>query len=222
MSDDTTLPVLTGPATSPVAGGAPEKLVIFCHGYGANGQDLIGLAMAWREDMPSTAFYSPDAPEPSPGMPGGRQWWAIRSFSPEEQEQGVGRAAPIFDKFIDAVMLENGLTEADTAVVGFSQGTMVALYAGLRRQRQLAAIVGYSGAVAAPAVLAGTIKSRPPVLLVHGEIDHMIPPVAMTSSERFLRDNGVNVQTHLSKGVGHGIGPDGVALGKKFLIDHLG
>jgi phospholipase/carboxylesterase len=203
-------------------GQKPEKLVIFCHGYGANGQDLIGLALNWQQDLPTVAFFSPDAPQKSPGMPGGFQWWDLGGFSTEEQERGVTQAAPILNSFIDQQLDQAGLNEEDLALVGFSQGTMLSLYVGLQRQRPLACILGYSGAVAAPELLAQNIQAKPPVLLIHGDMDHMIPPTAMTASERFLKENGIVVQTHLSKGVGHGIAPDGIDLGRDFLMNHFG
>jgi phospholipase/carboxylesterase len=210
-------PALYGPSLPRLGDLAPEKIVIFCHGYGANGQDLIGLALNWQQDLPKVTFFSPDAPQKTPGMPGSFQWWDIGGFSQEEQERGVTQAAPILDAFIDQTLDKAGLTEADLALVGFSQGTMLSLFVGLQRARPLAAIVGYSGAVAAPDLLAQRITTRPPVLLVHGDIDHMIPPTAMTASERFLKENQIDVTTHLSRGMGHGIAPDGIDLGSQFL-----
>ena len=215
-------PALYGPSLPRLGNVPPEKLVIFCHGYGANGQDLIGLGLNWQQDMPTVSFFSPDAPQKTPGMPGSFQWWDIGGFSQEEQERGVTQAAPILDLFIDQQLEAAGLTEADLALVGFSQGTMLSLFVGLQRPHALAAIVGYSGAVAAPELLAQNIATRPPVLLVHGDIDHMIPPTALTASERFLRENDINVQTHLSQGMGHGIAPDGVNLGRDFLQQAFG
>ena len=215
-------PALYGPSLPRMDGQKPEKLVIFCHGYGANGQDLLGVGLNWQLEMPTVAYFSPDAPHKSPGMPGGRQWWDIAGFSMEEQERGVTAAAPILNMFIDQTLEEAGLDESDLALVGFSQGTMLSLFVGLQRQTQLACIIGYSGAVAAPDLLAANIKTRPPVLLVHGDMDHMIPPTAMTASERFLTQNGVDVQTHLSRGMGHGIGPDGLDLGRDFLSANFG
>ena len=211
-------PALYGPALPRLGNQPPEKIVIFCHGYGANGQDLIGLALNWQQDMPTISYFSPDAPFKSPGMPGGFQWWDIAGFSEAEQEAGVTMAGPILNTFIDQTLDDAGLQEEDLALVGFSQGTMLSLFVGLQRARPLAGIVGYSGAVAAPELLSRSIQSRPPVLLVHGDVDHMIPPTAMTASERFLKQNDVDVQTHLSQGMGHGIAPDGINLGRDFLM----
>ena len=213
----TALPKLDGPALPPFAGGAPQKIVILCHGYGANGQDLAGLAIGWREPFPHTAFFSPNAPEPVPGMPGGYQWWGISSFSPQEREEGVAQAAPILDGFITETLDNAGLTEADLALVGFSQGTMMALHVGLSRPHKVAGILGYSGAIASADLLAPQITHKPPIQLVHGDMDQMIPPGAMDSAATFLRSEGLDVATHVSRGVGHGIAPDGIDIGTTFL-----
>ena len=213
----TDLPKLDGPALPPLAGGPPEKVVILCHGYGANGQDLVGLALGWREPFPTTAFFSPNAPEPVPGAPGGFQWWGIGSMSRDEREQGVTKAAPILDAFIDQTLENTGLTEKDLALVGFSQGTMMALHVGLSRPNPVAGILGYSGAIASGEVLSPLIKNKPPIQLVHGDMDQMIPSGAMDSAATFLRGEGLEVETHLSPGVGHGIAPDGIEIGTAFL-----
>ena len=213
----TDLPQLEGPALTPLGDIKPEKLVIMCHGIGANGQDLIGLAVNWHQDLPNVAFFSPDAPQPYPGMPGGYQWWDLRGFTPAEQEEGLRYAAPILNQFIDEKLAETGLTEADTALVGFSQGTMLSLFVGLQRERQLAGIVGYSGALAGADLLAPNIKSRPPVLMIHGDMDQMIPPMMMQAAARFLAEHDVRVQTHISQGMGHGVAADGINFGRDFL-----
>lgn len=223
MSD---LPKLSGPALPPFAGGRPRKIVVLCHGFGASGQDLNGLALGWRMGFPHTAFYSPDGPDRVPGMEDGfqigYQWWPIRNFSAAESEAGLTYAAPILNHFLDRLLEKAGLTEADMALLGFSQGTMLALHVGLTRERAVAGIIGYSGAIAAPKLLEPLICSRPPVQLVHGDLDTMIPPMAMDSAANFLRRNHVPVETHLSAHVGHGIGPDGVDLGEAFLSRVLG
>jgi len=223
MSD---LPKLSGPALPPFAGGRPRKIVVLCHGFGASGQDLNGLALGWRMAFPHTAFHSPDGPDRVPGMEDGfqigYQWWPIRNFSAAESEAGLTYAAPILNAFLDRILDHAGLTEADLALLGFSQGTMLALHVGLTRERPVAGIIGYSGAIAAPKLLEPLIRSRPPVQLVHGDLDTMIPPMAMDSAANFLRRNHVPVETHLSAHVGHGIGPDGVDLGEAFLSRVLG
>ena len=137
---------LQGPMAPPASGGAPRSMVILLHGYGSNGDDLIGLVPYWRDALPDTVFLSPNAPEPCPGAPGGRQWWALTNFSPDARAAGVRQAAPVLNGFIDSQLAVYGLTEDRLALVGFSQGTMMALHVGLRRS--IAGIVGYSGMLA--------------------------------------------------------------------------
>ena len=131
----TTPPTLDGPRVPPASGGAATSLVILLHGYGSNGADLIGLVPYWRASLPDTAFVSPNAPEPCPGAPGGYQWWGLSSFDAGARAAGARRAAPALDAFIDAELARHGLSEGRLALVGFSQGTMMALHVGLRRER---------------------------------------------------------------------------------------
>ena len=166
---------LDGPRQPPASGGPARKLVIFAHGYGSNGADLIGLAPYWSQRLPQAAFVSPDAPERVPGYPQGFQWFALSGADPEATARGVRGAAATLDGFIDAELARHALAPADCALVGFSQGAMMSLHVGLRRREPLGAVVGFSGLLAAPQALAGEIRSRPPVLLVHGDSDEVIP-----------------------------------------------
>jgi phospholipase/carboxylesterase len=192
-------------------------MVILLHGYGSNADDLIGLAPYWRSALPDSVFVAPNAPQPCPGAPGGRQWWPLTSFSPEARAAGVRQAAPILDAFIDSQLATYGLTEDRLALVGFSQGTMVALHVGPRRERQLAGIVGYSGMLAAPDSLAAEMRSKPPVLLVHGDADPMVPVAALGHARAALEPLGFDVTTHVSRGLGHSIDDAGLRLGEQFL-----
>jgi phospholipase/carboxylesterase len=170
---------LNGPEVPPASGGAAKSLVILLHGYGSNGEDLIGLAPYWRAALPDTHFISPNAPEPCPGAPGGYQWWGLTSLSPAARAAGVRQPAPLLDAFIDAQLERHGLSEDRLALVGFSQGTMMALHIGPRRTRQLAGIVGFSGMLADPEALASEVKTKPPVLLIHGAADPTLPVAAI-------------------------------------------
>src|SRR5471032_3024039 len=161
--------MIDGPRVVPASGATARSLVILLHGYGSNGDDLISLAPHWRGVLPATVFVAPNAPEPCPGAPGGYQWWALTSPDRGGRAAGAARAAPVLDAFIDAELARHGLTEAQLALVGFSQGTMMALQVGPRRLRALAGIVGYSGMLADPEALASEVRTRPPVLLVHGD-----------------------------------------------------
>jgi phospholipase/carboxylesterase len=207
-------PTLNGPVVQPASGSAPRSMVILLHGYGSNGDDLIGLVPYWRGALPDTVFLSPNAPQPCPGAPGGRQWWALTSFSPDARAAGVRQAAPILNRFIDAQLAAYGLTEDRLSLVGFSQGTMMALHVGLRRP--VAGIVGYSGMLADPEGLAGA-PSKPPVLLVHGDADPMVPVAALQHAQAALEPRGFDVTSHVSRGLGHSIDEAGLRLGEQFL-----
>jgi len=209
--------MIDGPRLSPAAGGKAKSLVVFLHGYGADGDDLIGIGRQLAPLLPETAFVSPHAPEPCAGAPFGRQWFPLAAIDPQRLLAGVNHAAPAVDAFLDAELAAHGLSEAQLALVGFSQGTMVALHVGLRRARRLAGIVGYSGLLAGPERLAGEIRQRPPVLLVHGEADTVVPVMALHAAARALGEVEVPVEWHVRPGLPHGIDGDGLRLGADFL-----
>jgi len=208
---------IDGPRAAPASGGAMKQLVILAHGYGADGEDLIGLAPHLAKLLPDAAFVAPNAPEPCAMSAFGYQWWGIGSFSPDERWAGVNKAAPVLDDFISRELERSGLNESQLALVGFSQGTMMALHVGLRRRHPLAGIVGFSGGLVGPDHLAGEIRNHPPVLMVHGDADEMVPLQSMYDAVHALQAVGVTVDHHVSTGVGHGISPEGLALACKFL-----
>lgn len=201
----------------PTSGGSARQLVILLHGYGADGEDLIGLAPYIARLLPDAAFLAPNAPERCAMQPMGFQWWGIESFSQEERLAGAERCAPVLNAFIEAELERYGVEEGQLALVGFSQGTMMALHVGLRRTRPVAGIVGYSGALVAPERLPEEIQSKPPVLLVHGDRDELLPPDSTLEAVQGLSLAGVNVEWHLSQGVAHAIAQDGLDLGAAFL-----
>ncbi len=212
---------LDGPRLAPRSGTA-RQLVVFLHGYGADGNDLIEIGRAWQPLLPQAAFVSPHAPEPCGQAPVGRQWFALTFRDPNERWLGVNKAAPMLERFLDVELARHRLPPAALALVGFSQGTMMALHVGLRRAVLPAGIVGYSGLLVLPEddsaeTFAAGIKSRPPVLLVHGDRDDLIPPQALFQSAQNLADLGVPVQWHLSAGIGHGIDGEGLRHGGEFL-----
>lgn len=215
-------PLLNGPALPPATGRPPRQVVLLLHGVGADGNDLIGLAPFFQQVLPEAAFFSPNAPERYDMAPFGHQWFSIRDFGPAARLKGAQGAAPILDHFIDHLLAIFGLTESDMALIGFSQGTMMSLHVGLRRARPLAGIIGYSGALVGPELLASEIRSRPPVLLVHGDADGILPVAALGQAEQALKANGVPVEAHVRPGLAHGIDEDGIRLGQEFLKARLG
>lgn len=218
---------LDGPRLEPRSGSA-KQLVVFLHGYGADGNDLIALGQEWQALLPDAAFVSPHAPEPCGGAPMGRQWFELTFRSLDERWRGVNKAAPMLQAFLDAELARRSLPPEALALVGFSQGTMMALHAGLRRAKGPAAIVGYSGLYVTPesddgpAQAQAEIRSRPPVLLVHGAQDDLIPAQALFVSANLLSAAEVPVEWHLSHGVGHGIDGDGLRHGGMFLARAFG
>jgi len=201
----------------PAAGGAPRSLVILLHGYGSNGADLIGLAPSWQAALPNTLFIAPNAPDPCPGAPGGFQWWGLTSLAPQARAAGVRQSAGLVNAFIDDQLKRHQLDEACLALVGFSQGTMVALHIGPRRKHRLAGIVGYSGMLADPEALIAEARTKPPVLLIHGDRDPVIPVGVLHEAEASLRSLEFDATAHICAGLGHSIDEMGLRLGEQFL-----
>jgi len=217
---------LDGPRLNPLSGPA-RQLVVFLHGYGADGNDLIEIGRAWQQSLPQAAFVSPHAPEPCGQAPVGRQWFPLTFRDENERWVGVNKAAPLLQHFLDAELNRHKLPPSALALVGFSQGTMMALHVGLRRAGGPAAIVGYSGLLVLPPdgnleTFAAEIKARPPVLLIHGDRDDLIPPQALFQAIQELAALEVAVEWHLSAGIGHGIDAEGLRHGVEFLARRLG
>jgi phospholipase/carboxylesterase len=208
---------LSGPSHKPAGGSKPRQLVVLLHGLGADGNDLIGLAPYWTPLLPEAEFISPDAPFPCDMAPYGRQWFSFQNRSPAAILAGVRAAATILDAFLDEALAARNLDERSLALVGFSQGTMMSLYVGLRRQAALAGIIGFSGALVGADALASEIRSRPPVLLVHGDADEVVPFGALEASVRGLQAAGVPVEDVVRPGLGHGIDEEGLRRAAEFL-----
>ena len=206
---------LSGPSLAPAHGPATH-LVVLVHGYGADGQDLIGLAEHWRQLIPTCAFVAPNAPARVPGS-SGYQWFPISRIDPHEMRKGVEQAGPALDVCLDAELAKLNLPPERLALVGFSQGTMLSLHLGLRRRVRPCAIVGFSGLLPGMPPHLEPGEDIPPVLLTHGDSDQVIPPQAMFLAASQLGLAGVPVQWHLARGMGHGIDPEGLAMAGQFL-----
>ena len=217
---------INGPRLAPRSGRA-KQLVVFLHGYGADGNDLIEIGRQWQRWLPDAAFVAPHAPEACGMSPMGRQWFALTFRDPHERWRGVNQAGPALDAFLDAEFASHDLPASKLALVGFSQGTMMALHVGLRRAQPPAGIVGFSGMVVmeegkGPESLAAQIRAKPPILLVHGDRDDVIPVDALFLSTDALAAAEVPCQWHLSVGVAHGIDGEALRHGGLFLTQAFG
>jgi phospholipase/carboxylesterase len=212
---------LDGPRR-PATRGSADSLVVVLHGYGASGDDLFPLTQIWAHMLPGTSFVAPHAPErmPYPGM-AAFQWFPLTLRDPEEYIRGTRVAAPVLDAFLDAELDRYKLAANRLAIVGFSQGTMMALHVGLRRKTAPAAIVGFSGVIAGANQLEREITCRPPVLLIHGAEDEMIPVGAIDLTREAVATCGVEVEWHVREGLGHGIDDAGIEMAGAFLRQHL-
>ena len=218
---------LDGPRLEPQGGQPAKRLVVFLHGYGADGNDLIYIGRAWQGLLPDTAFVSPHAPEPCGQAPTGRQWFPLFTRAQNERWEGVNKAGPGLEQFLEAELARRKLPPTALALVGFSQGTMMSLHVGLRRAVAPAAIVGYSGVFVLPdnakaEAIAGEIKTKPPVLLIHGDRDELIPVQALRQGAQDLAALEVPVEWHISQGIGHGIDQEGLRHGGSFLARRFG
>jgi phospholipase/carboxylesterase len=214
--------LLDGPRLAPLSGSGADALVVLLHGYGSNGEDLISLAAMVQPTLPNAAFIAPDAPTRIPHMAAAYQWWPIETFSMAERAAGADAAAPGIDAFVTAELEKAGLPADRLVLVGFSQGAMMALHVGLRRPVAPAGIVAISGMLVAPERLRSEMRGSPPVLLVHGTEDEVVPFRSMALASDALEAAGVAVETHVSRGVGHGVGPDGLAATTAFIERVLG
>lgn len=211
------MPQLSGPSRPPASGGKPSRLVILLHGLGADGNDLIGLAAYWAPLLPQAEFVSPNAPFPCDMAPYGYQWYSSQDRSPGAALAGVRAAAPILDAFIDEALAVRGLDDSALALVGFSQGTVMSLFVGPRRAQPAAGIVGFSGRLLAPELLAGELRARPPILLVHGTEDPLVPYAALAEAQAGLKGACVPVETLTCAGIGHSIDEEGLRRAGVFL-----
>ncbi len=211
---------LDGPRIMPASGGAPRQLVVLLHGYGADGNDLISLGRYWQTTLPDAAFISLNAPEACAANPfGGRQWFELTFRDPQERWRGVQHAGPGLNAFLDDELAALAIGDESLALVGFSQGAMMALHVGLRRPKAIAGIVGYSGMLVEPNRLRADLRARPPVLLIHGDSDDVIPVEALHQARSALGGEGLMVEWHVRPGLPHGIDEEGLDIAGRFLLE---
>lgn len=203
----------------PASGGAPKQAVVLLHGYGSDGNDLIGLAPHWQDVLPDAVFIAPNGPEQCRQLASGYQWFDI-SFEGDRlarRQEGVVAARPILLEFLDDLWRQSGIGPENTILAGFSQGAMMALHVGLSLDRPLLGIVGFSGALLVPEGFGTTALAKSPVCLVHGDMDGVVDPAHSADADTALRQAGYAVSTHISPRVGHGIAPDGLAFATTFI-----
>ncbi len=212
---------LDGPRHEP-ATGDPQSIVILLHGYGSDGNDLISLAPLWARLLPHTLFVSPHAPFPCEINPAGRQWFGFEDAGPEMIVAGARMAATMIDTYLDGLMAEHAVPAARVALVGFSQGGMMSLHVAPRRAETLAGVVTYSGALVAGELLAEETVTRPPILLLHGDADPVVPFASLARAASALKAAGFAVETEQRPGLPHAIDQVGMARGARFLVQQLG
>lgn len=209
------MPILNGPSRGPHAGGAPDSLGILLHGLGADGNDLIGLTMALGPRFPHMAFHSPDAPNPYVEAGFGLRWFPLEP--PDERMAGLREAGRIVETYVGELLDEYGLTPDRCVLIGFSQGCMTSLYAAPRMERPVAGVVGLSGALLFPEWLADEVRQKPPIVLVHGDQDPVLPPESTAKAGQTLADLGFPVEAYLLPGLGHSIDPRGLEIASQFI-----
>jgi phospholipase/carboxylesterase len=208
---------LSGPSVPPRAGGAPRQLVVLLHGVGADGRDLIELAPLLARHLPHAAFHAPDAPSPYDMAAYGRQWFSLQDRRPAAMLKGLLRTAPLLDEFLTSLLARHALSDGQLALLGFSQGTMMSLYTAFRRPRPLAGVLGFSGALLGAESLVQEVRSRPPVLLIHGDADDVVPVDAMFLAVEALQAAAIPAQWFLRPGLPHSIDSEGIEAGARFL-----
>ena len=213
--------MISGPFVEPLSGKSPKQIVIFVHGYGADGNDLIGLANYFQSSLPNAIFLSPHAPEPCPMNPVGYQWFDLTSRDPAVLWKKILIAADHLNEYIDEKLNEYKINDENLALVGFSQGTMMSLHVSLRRKKTMAAVLGYSGKLIAPELLKNDLNAKPSIYLIHGDQDPMVPYQETLNAEASLKEYDVEIKSHISKFTQHSIAEDGLKIGIDFLKSKL-
>ena len=213
--------MISGPIIEPSSGNSPKQMIIFVHGYGDDGNDLIGLANYFQSTLPEAIFLSPHAPEACSMNPSGYQWFDLTSTDPAVLWSKILVAADHLNEFIDSKLLEYNIAEENLALIGFSQGTMMSLHVSLRRKNTMAAVLGYSGRLIGADLLKDDLISKPSIYLIHGDQDPMVPYQESLTAEKVLKEYSIDIKTHISEHTQHSIAEDGLRIGVDFLASKL-
>lgn len=213
--------MISGPIIEPSGENPPKQMIIFVHGYGADGNDLIGLANYFQSTLPEAIFLSPHAPEACSMNPSGYQWFDLTSTDPAVLWSKILVAADHLNEFIDSKLLEYNIAEENLALIGFSQGTMMSLHVSLRRKNTMAAVLGYSGRLIGADLLKDDLISKPSIYLIHGDQDPMVPYQESLTAEKVLKEYSIDIKTHISEHTQHSIAEDGLRIGVDFLASKL-
>lgn len=206
------------------AKGQATALVVFLHGYGADGADLLDLAEVLGPHLPGAAFVAPDAPDRCAGGGFGYQWFPIPRFDGSTEAMaaaGVEASAGDLNAFLDTRLAEEGLTPDRLVLVGFSQGAMMSLHVAPRRDEAVAGVVAISGRLLRPEALVAETRVKPPILIMHGDQDPVVPFAEFARAGDALVGAGFQVFGHVMKGTGHGIAPDGLGVALQFIKERL-
>lgn len=207
---------LSGPMLPPKSGGAPRQAVILLHGYGADGSDLIGLGHHWGPLLPDALFIAPNAPSPCGGNPFGFEWFPLSVDRIAGRIEGAKNAAPVIIEFLTDLWTQTDIRPADTFLIGFSQGAMMALHVGTALPQPVRGIVSFSGAFVAADGF--PVVDKTPVALIHGELDQVVDPALSRQAATEMTAAGYDVSLHMSAGVAHGIAPDGLDFATAFML----
>lgn len=212
---------LNGPLLPPRSGGPATQAVILLHGYGADGSDLISLGQHWSQLLPDAIFLAPNAPNPCADSAFGFEWFPLNVDRIAGRIEGAKQAAPVLREFLADLWEQTGIPPDRTILAGFSQGAMMALHVGTALDRQLAGIIAFSGAFVPADGFAEGDYAKPPVTLVHGELDQVVDPDLSRQAAAELSAAGFDVSLHISPTTAHGIAPDGLDVATRFLADRL-
>jgi phospholipase/carboxylesterase len=211
---------LNGPKVKNLSGKDPKQLIIFLHGLGSDGNDLISLAHDFSKFLPEALFLSPNAPFPCDMAPYGFQWFSLQQRDENFILNGIKQSAPILNNYIDEQLKLYNISLENLFLIGFSQGTMMSLYTALRRSEPIGGVIGFSGALIG-ASLIDEIISRPKVLLIHGDKDEVVPYNALSYAKENLLKNNVPVEDLTCEGLGHSINSDGLNKALEFLMKNI-